>query len=66
MKYSDYPRTREIQENLLRDLFNLQTSNSRDNAVALMRSTSRAFSQGIGLSLEQIEEILDEVYGVQV
>lgn len=63
MKYSDYPRTRQIQENLLRDLFNLQAANSRDNAVALFQSTPQAFKQGIGLSLEQIEEILDEVYG---
>lgn len=65
MKFNSYPQTRKIQENLLRDLFNLQTINSRDNVVALFQSTHKAFSQGIGLSLEQIEEILDEVYGHQ-
>lgn len=58
-----HPPIRDRQLQLLKTLQELQKSNTRQSTTDFMWASAKAFRQGNDLSLEQIKEIFDEVYG---
>jgi hypothetical protein len=62
LKLHTYPAIQSKQENLLRALQEMRISNNQKNALKLVVASSEALKQGNGLSWEEIEEILVEVY----